>query len=168
MEGQDMKRITLITTLMALFAVPAIAQDMYAGLKLGSSSYGLASTTAIGGFFGYHLNSVDKHLSIEGEIMSLGSATYFGTNQSINSFGVNGVYSYPIDPKLSVFGKAGLSWVNWTYSNPNNNPAWNTSSSSLGINLGAGVDYKITQQFTVRGGYDTDTSLLYAAGMVNF
>jgi opacity protein-like surface antigen len=163
-----MKKIALVS-LMALFVAPSYAQDMYAGLKLGSSSYGLASTTAIGGFFGYHLNEVDKHLSVEGEVMSLGSTTYLGTNQSISSFGVNGVYSYPIDPKFSVFGKAGLSWVQWTYSNPNNrNAAWNGTYSSLGLNLGAGAEYKITPQFAVRGGYDSDTSLLYAAGMVNF
>lgn len=163
-----MKKIALVS-LLAVLATPVYAQDMYAGLKLGSSGYGIASTTAIGGFVGYHLNSIDKHLSIEGEFMSLGSTTYFGTNQSINSFGVSGVYLYPIDSKLGVFGKAGLNWVSWTYSTPNNNAVWrNGTYSSVGINLGAGLDYKLTQQFTLRGGYDTDTSLLYAAGMVNF
>lgn len=164
-----MKKYLALASLMALYAVPVCAQDMYAGLKLGSSGYGLASTTAIGGFVGYHLNSIDKHLSIEGEFMNLGSTTYFGTNQSINSFGVSGIYNYPIDPKLSVFGKAGLNWVSWTYTTANNNAVWrNGSYSSFGINLGAGLDYKIDQKFTLRGGYDTDTSLLYAAGMVNF
>ena len=163
-----MKKYLALATLMALYAVPVCAQDMYAGLKLGSSGYGLASTTAIGGFVGYHLNSIDKHLSIEGEFMNLGSTTYFGTHQNINSFGVSGIYNYPIDPKLSVFGKAGLNWVSWTYSNPNGAGVWNGTYSSFGINLGAGLDYKIDQKFTLRGGYDTDTSLLYAAGMFNF
>ncbi len=162
-----MKRFVSVGLLVCV-AAPVAAQDMYAGLKLGSSTYGLASTTAIGGFFGYHLNAVDKHLSVEAEVMSLGSTTYVGTNQSMSAFGVNGVYSYPIDPKFSVFGKAGLSWVQWSYSNPNRNAAWNGTYSSLGLNLGAGAEYKITPQFAVRGGYDSDTSLLYAAGMVNF
>ena len=100
--------------------------------------------------------------------MNLGNAAFLGTRQSINSFGVSGIYNYPIDPKLSVFGKAGLNWVSWTYSNPNGVGAWNGTYSSFGINLGAGLDYKIDQKFTLRGGYDTDTSLLYAAGMLNF
>jgi opacity protein-like surface antigen len=162
-----MKKIAWVGLFMCVSA-PAIAEDMYAGIKLGSSSYGLASTTAIGGFVGYHLNTIDKHLSIEGEVMSLGSANYFGTNQSIDSFGVSGVYAYPIDQKLSVFGKAGLSSVSWTYANPNRNAAWNGSFSSVGINLGAGADYRITPQFSLRAGYDSYTSLLYAAGMVSF
>lgn len=163
-----MKKIVLASLLLCI-AAPAVAEDLYAGVKVGSSSYGLASTTAIGGFVGYHLNALDKRLSVEAEYMSLGSTTYFnGTNQSINSFGVSGVYAYPIDQKLSVFGKAGLNLVSWKYSNPNGTPAWNGSFSSLGINLGAGVDYKITPKFAVRAGYDTDTSLAYAAGLVNF
>lgn len=163
-----MKKTAFVLTV-ALFATPVFAQDMYAGVKLGSSAYGLASTTAVGAFAGYHLNAIDKHLSVEAEFMSLGSTTYFGTNQSINSFGVSGVYVYPIAPQLGVFGKAGLNWVSWTYATPNNNAVWrNGTYSSVGINLGAGLDYKVTQQFTLRGGYDTDTSLLYAAGMVNF
>lgn len=182
-----MKNKFFAIALLSILSAPTFAVDnpYYVGVSAGSANYsGIASTsgTAVGGFFGYKLND---RFAVEAQYTSLGSPTLIsysdglGTmtgSASVSSIGVDAVYSWPLAKDFSVFGK--LGYANNTISASCSGTGAYTGYScgsvalaSTGLDYGLGLQYMVTSNIGVRGGYqvyEADISALYVAGLFSF
>ena len=140
-------------------------------------------------FAGY---KVAPNLAVEGSYTDYGKATTDATipviaginnvanpasvETSAKGFGVSGVASTPVTDELSVFGKMGVtSWEKTTTVAVKNVGASNSTvskdidSDGVDLSLGAGAEYKINDNWGVRGEYEHVNGLnanMYSVGAV--
>ncbi len=140
-------------------------------------------------FGGY---KVAPNLAVEGSYVNYGKTTTDGTipaipginnvenaasvKASAKSFGASGVASTPITDELSLFGKMGFaSWEKTATAQVQNVGANNATISKdiktdgVDLSLGAGAEYKINDNWGMRGEYEHVNGLnanMYSVGAV--
>lgn len=160
-----MNKTALAALLAAFVATPAIAADMYAGIKLGKARYSISGarpSTAIGVFGGYMFN---PNLAVEAGYIDLGSV---GTS-SATAADVSALFFYPGDVPFSLYAK--LSYANSTWKDTNQ-VQYNSS-----FTYGLGCQYDASQSLSFRFSWDRyligsqvaiNADVLGFAGMVRF
>lgn len=182
-----MKKIAIVALLSAFAAAPAAAENMYAGVKMGSAHHGYSAVqgggtiknnnqSGVGFFAGYNINEM---FSAEAEYTKLGGFdTSFSTIQG-SALGLSGVASFAIDRQFAAFGKLGIS-----NSSLEDKPANGAGGSTItyrntGVSVGLGVQYNATPAISIRGGFDiypegdsksgtSSASLWYVGGAFKF
>ena len=134
------------------------SDKFYGGTSIGygSSDCSYASIDCAGVgmkiFAGYKFND---NVAIEGgyhklfnaeETLGSNTVQVEGSGLSLNALGI-----YPVSPQLDVFGKVGL--MAWEESAKTNN-ATNGMLSGSDLLLGAGADYKVNENWGIRGEYE--------------
>jgi opacity protein-like surface antigen len=113
---------------MAVFGDLGIAVSDFKGLFFDAGfQYGLSES-----FFGEFL--FDYYLKPAGS----------GTDATAYGFNLNGVYKYPLQNNLNLFGKAGVSLTIAS--------AAGGSDSNFGLNSGGGVEYNLSNDMAIRAG----------------
>lgn len=168
----------------SLFVLPAYAQSgFYGGIGYGTTSTdtGITAGTAtldeddngVTLFFG---KKFDENISIEGLYVNLGEAsltgdngdtfTYNGTaytfivnNGSLTAeaslIGVSGIFSHPLSSRFSVFAKLGLVfWDSEVKVSGSGISSSSVSDDGTDLFYGLGGDYKISNDWAVRGAYE--------------
>lgn len=164
-----MKKIVVAALLSAVVATPAVAENMYAEIKLGSVNYGYGNVTnnsqaGFGLLGGY---SINENFAMEVEYNNLGGFDSAPATIKGSAFGVSGVVSYPLNPNFSLFGKLGISnsSLDETFSE------LTISHNNTGLSVGLGGQYNIGERVGIRIGYDlypvgNSTSGTSSAGMM--
>lgn len=166
-----MKKIAIAALLSAFVAAPAVAADMYAGIKVGSvnNSAGSASESSSSfGVFGGH--TINPSFAVEVGYTDLGSVS--SGIIKFTALELSAVGSFPINEQLSLFGKLGMA---------------NTAETGLGLTgnrtaatFGFGGQYNVAPTVGVRVGFDRysfgdgiifkqgDSSLVSVGGVFKF
>lgn len=166
-----MKKIIIAALLTAVVAAPAVAADMYVGVKLGNVNYGYTNVTnnsqaGYGLLGGYTIN---ENFSMEAEYNSLGGFTGGTDTVKGSSIGVSGIGSYPFNPQFSLFGKLGIASTSLKITTPGFSALTVTNT---GLAIGLGGQYNVSPEVGIRVGYDINkvgkepTTTTSAAGML--
>jgi hypothetical protein len=67
-----------------------------------------------------------------------------GLDFTAYGFNLNGVYKYPLQDKLNLFGKAGVNFTTLS--------GYGVSGTDFGINVGGGVEYNLSDTMGIRAG----------------
>lgn len=140
-----MKKIAIVALLSAFAAAPAVAADMYVGVKAGSVSNKVnsinESTSSFGISGGYTIN---PNFAVEVGYTDLGSMA--SGIVTITALEFSAVGSYPINEQFSVFGKLGMA---------------NTAEKALGLTgnrtaatYGLGGQFNVSPTVGVRLGWE--------------
>jgi len=161
-----MIKIALAALLAFFIANPAIAGDMYAGMKLGKSRYSMPNTnstpTGFGIFGGYAFN---PDFAMEAGYTDLGNIG--GNNVSATDF--SALLFYPGNEPFAAYAK--LSYASTTWKVPGQ--AQRNSSFSQGL----GFRYDASASINIRFAWDryfvgnpdvTNVDLYYLAGIYKF
>lgn len=153
------KKITLVAAIV-LFAIGANAQIKFKGIGVGGAlgTQAAITTSGVGMGFGVHAlglvgitEKIDVEVGIEYFFPSKVSFLGAETKTTLMTINLNGRYNFT-EGKAVVYGLAGLSYgfasskitgsglMDGTY-----------SSNDIGFNIGAGVDYKLSDNFGVYG-----------------
>jgi len=103
-----MKNIAIAMLLGAFVAAPAVADDMYVGLKLGSTKnevQQVSNTSSIYGIYGGY--RIIQNVAVEAGYTDLGSMASGAVK--ISSVELSGVGSIPINEQFSLYVKLGLA-----------------------------------------------------------
>ncbi len=131
----------------------AQADGLYVGGSVGAPNYsnaingiggnGGGSGPAVNLYGGYQIS---PHVAVEAGAYRLGSKS--DGNGTVKSHGVylDGVGTYEIAPKLSLLGRIGVAEARFTTTGGDD--------SSPGIRAGAGLEYELTPQMSLRAEYD--------------
>lgn len=151
-----MKKITLLGLISTLVAAPAIAEDMYAGVKLGQANYDYSKITnndqsAFGFMAGF---IITENATVEVEYNNLGGYDSPTGNVSGRAFSLSGIGSMRLNSQFSLFGKLGLAS---TTLDDKAKPGFvgDVSYSNTGLNIGLGAQYNISPFVGVRAGLDS-------------
>lgn len=152
-----MKKKTLIGFIvLILTTTPAIAESVYAGVKLGQANYNYNKITnndqaAFGLTAGF---VITEAAAIEVEYNNLGGYDTATGNVSGRAFSLSGIGSVRLSPQLSLFGKLGLAS---TTLDDTAKPGFvgDVSYSTVGLNIGLGAQYNISPFVGVRAGLDS-------------
>ena len=177
-----MKKIALAVLLSTLVAVPAVASDMYVGVRAGKATTSIDNTpltddsaTGYGVFGGY---SFSPMFAVEGEYLSMGEvkdSSISGVESS--GFSLSGVGSFPIGEEFSLFGKLGYAKITSKGTGTN---AGGTDAKSSGVTYGLGGQYNVNSSVGIRAGWDKyklddatigikgDVSLISVGGVFKF
>ena len=152
------RSITLLcAALVAGAAGGAHAEGLYLGADLGHPQYG-NSVNGIGGgdtadnggvgaklYGGYALT---PNLAVEGGLFRLGRSHDDTAGNTVNTRGVfvDGVGSYMFAPKWSALGRVGVAQARFTTTLGDD--------SSPGVKAGAGIQYDLSQQVSLRVQYE--------------
>lgn len=137
-----MKKLFVIAML-SIAAAPAVAADMYAGIKAGTALHWIDATRfqesvrAAGIFIGY---TVNPNMAVEAEAVNLGSVDY--TAAKVGALGVAVLGTHHANEQISLFAKLGLASTKEDVSG--------TIANHTGVSLGAGGQYDINQTVGVR------------------
>jgi len=111
---------------MLVFGDVGLAVSDFKGLFLDAGfQYGLSEKLFGEFLFDFYLDPAGKH----------GDITAYG-------FNLNGVYKHPLQDKLNLFGKAGVSLNMYS----------GGGGSDFGLNAGGGVEYALKENMGLRGG----------------
>jgi len=172
----------LATALLLSIAVtdPAVATEMYVGVKLGIVNYGYSNVTnnsQMGfGFLGGYAFS--ENFAVEAEYNNLGgfdSPAFPPETIKGSSFGLSGVGSYPFSQEFSLYGKLGIS--NSTLRDTVFGVT--TDITNTGVNAGFGGQYNISKEIGIRVGIDiyqvgdsasgtSSAKMMHAGGVFKF
>ena len=158
---------TALAALLAVFAsAPAVAADMYAGVRFGQARYNTTGMTkpptAIGVLGGY---TVSPNLAVEAEYTDLGNT---GSSRA-TAMGVSALAFYPGDLPFSLFAKLSYSSSTWK--------VLNQSQHNSSFTHGLGGQYDINKLMSVRFSWDrflignqvaVSVDVLSVAGIVRF
>ncbi|MFZ2540308.1 MAG: outer membrane beta-barrel protein [Gallionella sp.] len=161
-----MHKIPLAVLLSTFVVTPAIAADMYAGVRLGKARTNITGVTYTQSTFGVLLGyTINQNWSVEAEQMDLG---YIDTsNAAATSFSAMGFY--PGNEPLSFFAKLSYVRSSWEVLNQAKNKSF--------FSYGLGAQYDATQTVSVRLGWDnykignqttSNVQVLSIAGIVKF
>jgi len=148
------KLSTLMALTLAVFANQAMAEgNWYAGGAL-SQAYvdenGLDDNDSGGKLFGgYHLN---ENFAVEASYYDFGDQVDGSSTLSIDGFSLGLVGSVPLSDRFSVFGKVGIHAWDADISGPIRARFSDDSDSDLFY--GAGLDYAMNSNWTIRGEYE--------------
>ena len=171
-----MKKIAIAVVLLSAVVAPAVAADMYVGVRVGEAKTSIDNNTFNNGtldstnptgwgvFVGHDFN---PNLAIEAEYLNLGEIKGVGGGVKSTSFSVSGVGSFPINEQFSLFGKLGYAVItgkpggSFTGSDKNNRA----------VTYGLGGQFNVTPAVGVRLGWDryhfNDTELNGNANLVS-
>lgn len=148
-----MKKIA-IAVLLSAVVVPAVAADMYAGVRVGkdknsydNSTLTTDNPTALGVFGGYSFN---PNFAVEAEYINLGEVKNGVFSAKSDGFSVSGVGSYPINEQFSLFGKLGYAMLTSKFSGGASVP----DRKSNAVTYGLGGQYNVSPSVGVRLGWD--------------
>ncbi len=180
-----MKKIA-IAVLLCVVAVPAVASDMYVGVRIGQANTSLdnitldsSNPTGGGIFLGYDFN---RNFALEAEYLNLGEIKS-GTNSiSSTGYSVSGIGSIPFNENFSLFGKLGYAVITgkpggtYTGSDANNRAVTYGFGGQFNFTSGVGIrlgwdKYRFNDDTnTVFNGYGTngDATLISIGGLVKF
>lgn len=142
-----MKKIVIAALLSAFATAPALASDLYAGIKVGTARHWIDATRyqesvrAAGIFLGY---TVNPNVALEVEAINLGSLA--SNAASVGALNVSVVGSHHANEQISLFAKLGLASTREDVSG--------TIANHTGISFGAGGQYDINQSAGIRLAYD--------------
>jgi OOP family OmpA-OmpF porin len=169
-----MKKITTVVLLFAFVAPPALADNTgkaYVAGDLGSASYSNVTVPAGGGYpagtfpnpamvriaGGYHFSPIfaaeigySKFGDTQLDYAGVGIATL-----SMNSFQVAAVGTFPVSPQFDLIGKLGLSRNTVNLTGTGGFSSINNSSSQTDLLVGAGMQYNLNSQVSIRAQYDS-------------
>lgn len=132
----------------------------YAGFSLGQNDdYDDEFAYRISG--GYQIN---RNVAVEFGYTSLGERTVFGTTVDASAWDVIGLYKFPLQNQLSLYGLAGFTRVEAEVFVPG---VGKVSDTTTDITFGVGVQYDFSRQLGVRAQYqDYDGSGVISVGVV--
>ena len=139
-----------LVILAALAACGARAEGLYVGGSLGRTDYG-SGINAIGGGDGSGLKvyggaALDKNFSLEGGLFDLGKTSSSAGTAKGHGFYVDGVGSHEFAPQWSLLGRVGVVEGRFSTTLGNDN--------STGLKVGAGLQYELTRQVSLRLEYE--------------
>jgi OOP family OmpA-OmpF porin len=148
-----MKKIA-IAALLCFVTAPAVASNIYAGVKVGQANTHLdnltldsSNPTGWGVFIGHDFN---PNFAIEAEYLNLGEIKSGSNSIKSKGFSVSGIGSIPFNEQFSLFGKLGYAVItgkpggSFTGSDTNNRA----------LTYGFGGQFNITPLVGVRLGWD--------------
>lgn len=171
--------IALLSTLMA----PALAENMYGALSLGSAfdndlaGFGQTSNDmSYNLMLGYKINkNFAAEIGYSSFLSDAGVANTVATTETADGFEAAGIGMLPFNDKLAVFGRLGYANLSAKYSL---NGAVGRTEYLSGLVYGAGVQFDINKQIGVRVGYniyntqgsrgDSIINNTYASALYNF
>ena len=149
-----MKKIAVVALLSTLIVVPAVAADMYAGVRVGQAKTSIDnvplttdSPTGLGVFGGYIIN---PNFAVEAEYLNLGEFKAGSAGGKSSGFSVSGIGSYPINEQFSLFGKLGYAMITSKATGSNTSP----DAKSNAVTYGLGAQYNVNPSVGVRLGWD--------------
>ncbi len=148
-------RKILVTTLLLILSVPAVAeQQIYGALSVGNANEadlsGLGNTasgTSAGATFGFHMN---KNFAYEVSYLSLLSNAKISNStasRTIHGAELAVVANCFVGQNFSVFGRLGYANLDQPYS------TGIAVSNLVGFIYGGGVQYDLNSTISVRAGY---------------
>jgi opacity protein-like surface antigen len=154
-----MKKIVLAALLGGMTSQPlwAAEGDAYLGVNVGSSSSkvtGVATTKAtVGGFVLGRMLRDDLAIEAEFTGASKLADTWIASKTDVLSF--SGLWLFSVWPDVSLYGKLGLGYARTVTSTLPVGAV--TGRNAITPVWGAGVQYNLTPNFRLRGGYDNYT-----------
>ena len=138
--------------------------EYYVGVSLGGTGKlsGIKNSSSLGLLGGYKFNSsfgvelAYNSLYRNANADSLISATYPGTTGTfdLTSFSVAGQYTYGLGNNIFLLGNLGLHSSSFKIKSAGNGSA---TGSSSGLVVGVKVQYDLSRNIGIRGGFDTYT-----------
>ena len=175
-----MRKIAIGVLLSAFVAAPAVADNFYAGVKMGFVNYSysnVANNDQVGfGLLGGYI--INENFAVEAEYNSLGG--FDSTNGTVkgSSVGVSGVGSFPLGQQFSLFGKLGIAS---TSLKDTAKPGYvgDFTYSKAGLTVGFGGQYNASKEIGIRAGIDIypvgnsvsgtgSAAIIYGAGVFKF
>jgi OOP family OmpA-OmpF porin len=168
----------LLAACVVALSVPAFAGgNFYGGVSVGlSEADGLCSDlfplgadscddedTAWKILGGYHITErigVELFYADFGKFDGSGSFEEFSATGSVEAdgFGLSGVYTYPVNERFGIFGKAGVfRWeAEWSASKSDSFGSVSDSGNDgrLDLTFGAGAEYALTEDFSLRAEWE--------------
>lgn len=140
-----------LVILAALAACGARAEGLYVGGSLGQTDYsgslnGVATGSGGTGLKVYGGTALNKNFSLEGGLFDLGKTSSSSGTVKGHGLYVDGVGTYELAPQWSLLGRVGLVEGRFSTSLGND--------SSTGLKIGAGVQYDLTRQVSLRLEYE--------------
>jgi OOP family OmpA-OmpF porin len=145
----------VVTALAAGTAATASAEGLYMGADLGHPQYS-NSVNGIGGdddannggigaklYGGYTLT---PNLALEGSVFRLGHSRMGDATVNTNGIALDGVGNYMFAPQWSLLGRLGVAEGRFSTSFGDD--------SSAGLKAGAGIQYDLTKQVSLRLQYE--------------
>lgn len=177
-----MKKFAIVALLSAFAAAPAVAENMYIGVNVGSAHHGYSnvsnnSQSGVGIFAGYNINEM---FSAEVGYTTLGGFdTAGGSIIKGKAVGISGVANVAINKEFSGFGKLGISNSSLEDKAAPGFTGPTITHSNTGLTVGLGVQYNATPTVGIRGGFDvyrvgdaasttSSASLWYVGGAFKF
>lgn len=176
-----MKKIAIAVILSTFVAAPAVAADMYAGVRAGTGKASIDnvvltddSDTGWGVFGGYAINS---NFAVEVEYLDLGEAKDGTDGYDTNGYSISAVGTFPIDSQFSLFGKLGYAMIT---TEGTGTAAGGPDVDSDDFAYGLGAQYNISPEVGIRLGWDKyklddstlnvkgDISLISVSGLIKF
>ncbi len=147
--------ITLLSTLMA----PALAENMYGSLSLGSAFdndlSGFSQTSSDISYnlmLGYKINkNFAAEIGYSSFLSDAGVANTVATTETADGFEAAGIGMLPFNDKLAVFGRLGYANLSAKYIL---NSAVGRTEYLSGLVYGAGVQFNTNKKIGIRVGYN--------------
>ncbi len=157
-----MNKIAISTLFSLLAATPAVAADVYGGVKMGIAHHVQSSFQNIGTivnndqlgtgiFAGYKF--ADMYF-IEAEYTKLGGFDIPSRIVNGSAVGISVVASMPIKKQLSVLGKLGISKSYLENSAAPGYSGVTITNKNTGLLVGLGFQYNVIPAAGIRGGLD--------------
>ena len=154
-----MKKKIFAAALLSTLMAPALAENMYGSLSLGSafdndlSGFGQTSTgMSYNLMFGYNVNkNFAAEIGYSSFLNNAGVANTVATTETADGFEAAGIGKLPVNDKFAVFGRLGYANISAKYSL--NGTVGRTEYLS-GLVYGAGVQFDINKKIGVRVGYN--------------
>ena len=137
-------------------------QGFYMGADVGRAKQNLIAgnlssdrnATSLNLYGGYQ---IDKHFAVELGYADLGKAKIGDTSAKTKALNADLLASTALTPELSVYGRLGAARYDRNLAG--------SSEHSVGFKLGAGMEYKLSEQLSLRGEVTRYNNLPTAAGL---
>lgn len=154
-----MKKNILAATLLSTLMAPALAENMYGSLSLGSAFdndlAGFSQTSTGMSYnlmFGYKVNkNFSAEIGYSSFLSNAKVANTVATTETADGFEAAGIGQLPVNDKFAVFGRLGYTNISAKYSL--NGTVGRTEYLS-GLVYGLGVQYDINKKVGARLGYN--------------
>jgi OOP family OmpA-OmpF porin len=146
LKGKYMKKIAIVALLSVFAAAPAVAADMYVGVKAGSVSNKVntsESSNSFGISGGYTIN---PNFAVEVGYTDLGDVA--SGVIKFSALEISAVGSYPINEQFSLFGKLGMANTTEKLS------ALSLEGKRTAATYGLGGQYNVSPTIGVRLGWE--------------
>lgn len=179
-----MKKSLIALSLAALSVSAVAAEDIMKSVMSNYEVYGSIGPSSISGGYDSAMGikaGVNFGKDLFG-VKNLGATAYFarttsdngylGSKWELSVFDLAGAatYTYPINPKLSAQGRAGLAYEKWDVTTSCSGFFCGGSSTGIEMVFGGGVSYQLNDKLSVRADYDSlgDWSLMSVGAGLKF